>query len=102
MKRFNEIMKILKEHKKELSEKFAVKEIGVFGSYTKGEETESSDVDIYVEFNQGELTFNKYLGLLEYLENLLGRKIDLITRDGVETIRIPYIKEEIKKGIVYV
>lgn len=95
-------MKILKEHKKELSEKFAVKEIGVFGSYTKGEETESSDVDIYVEFNQGELTFNKYLGLLEYLENLLGRKIDLITRDGVETIRIPYIKEEIKKGIVYV
>jgi len=54
-----------------------------------------------VEFELKELTFGKYLSLLEYLENLLGKKIDLITKDGVETIRIPYIKEEIKRNLIY-
>mgnify|MGYP000017518485 CR=1 FL=1 len=101
MKRLDEIMSALKRHKKELKEKFGVKEIGVFGSYVKGKETKSSDIDIYVEFDLKELTFDKYLGLLEYLENLLGGKIDLITKDGVETIRIPYIKEEIKRSLIY-
>jgi len=101
MKRLNEIISALKRHKKELKEKLGVKEIGVFGSYVKGKETKSSDIDIYVEFDLKELTFDKYLGLLEYLENLLGGKIDLITKDGVETIRIPYIKEEIKRSLIY-
>jgi len=101
MKRLDKIMSALKRHKKELKEKFGVKEIGVFGSYVKGKETKSSDIDIYVEFDLKELTFDKYLGLLEYLENLLGGKIDLITKDGVETIRILYIKEEIKRSLIY-
>jgi predicted nucleotidyltransferase len=39
--------------------------------------------------------------LFEYLEKLLNTKIDLITKDGVESIRISYIKEEIKRSIVY-
>ena len=54
-----------------------------------------------MEFELKELTFGKYLSLLEYLENLLGKKIGLITKDGVETIRIPYIKEEIKRNLIY-
>jgi predicted nucleotidyltransferase len=41
--------------------------------------------------------------LVEYLENLLSaKKVDLLTKDSIETIRIPYIKEEIKRSIVYV
>ncbi len=65
------------------------------------EQTAESDIDIYVEFDLRTLTYEKYLGLLEYLEKLLGRKIDLITKDGVETIRIPYIKEDIKRSVIY-
>jgi len=95
------ILKLLRDHKDELRRNFSVKKIGVFGSYARGEESARSDLDIYVEFYMDELTFEKYLKLTEYLEALLGRKVDLITKDGVETIRIPYIKESIKRGLIY-
>ena len=95
------ILKLLRDHKDELRKNFGVKKIGVFGSYTRREESDRSDIDIYVEFYIDELTFEKYLKLLEYLEALLGRKVDLVTKDGVETIRIPYIKEGIKRGLIY-
>ena len=52
---------------------------------------------------EGEITkmLLETLKLIEYLEALLGKKVDLITKDGVETIRIPYIKESIKRGLIY-
>lgn len=49
----NEIIDKLERYKKELKLKFAVREIGVFGSYVRGEEQENSDIDILVEFEQG-------------------------------------------------
>ena len=101
MREIDRIMKVLKEHKEELKRDFSVKKIGVFGSYTREEQTPESDIDIYVEFDIKNLTFDKYLELIDYLEKLLGRKIDLITKYGVETIRIPYIKEEIKRSLIY-
>lgn len=101
MKSLQELIKILEAHKQELKERFGVLKIGIFGSVARGEETEKSDIDIYVELDLEKITFKKYLELVEYLENLLGRKVDLLTKDSVETIRIPYIKEEIKKGVVY-
>jgi len=101
MREIDRIMIILKDHKEELKRRFSLKKIGVFGSYTREEQTPESDIDIYVEFDIKNLTFDKYLELIDYLEKLLGRKIDLITKYGVETIRIPYIKEEIKRSLIY-
>jgi len=101
MREIDRIMRILKDHKEELERRFSLKKIGVFGSYTREEQTPESDIDIYVEFDIKNLTFDKYLELIDYLEKLLGRKIDLITKYGVETIRIPYIKEEIKRSLIY-
>ncbi|HHF97974.1 MAG TPA: nucleotidyltransferase [Candidatus Aerophobetes bacterium] len=101
MREIDRIMRILKDHKEELKRRFSLKKIGVFGSYTREEQTPESDIDIYVEFDIKNLTFDKYLELIDYLEKLLGRKIDLITKYGVETIRIPYIKEEIKRSLIY-
>ena len=101
MREIDRIMRILKDHKEELKRRFCLKKIGVFGSYTREEQTPESDIDIYVEFDMKNLTFDKYLELIDYLEKLLGRKIDLITKYGVETIRIPYIKEEIKRSLIY-
>ena len=101
MREIDRIMRILKDHKEELKRDFSVKKIGVFGSYTREEQTPESDIDIYVEFDMKNLTFDRYLELIDYLEKLLGRKIDLITKYGVETIRIPYIKEEIKRSLIY-
>ncbi len=101
MREIDKMMRILKEHKEELERDFSVKKIGIFGSYTREEETPESDVDIYVEFDIKNLTFDRYLELIDYLEKLLGRKIDLITKYGVETIRIPYIKKEIRRSLIY-
>ncbi|HOK79382.1 MAG TPA: nucleotidyltransferase family protein [bacterium] len=100
-KTLDEIIEVLIKHKHNLKEKFSVLRIGVFGSFAKGKETEKSDIDIYIEFDIEKITFAKYLELIDYLEGIFGRKVDIITRDSVETIRIPHIKEEIKREIIY-
>jgi len=101
MKEIEEILDILRKHKRELEERFSVKKIGIYGSFVRGEQTPGSDIDIYLKFNLKTLTYERYLGLIEYLEKMLSRKVDLITRDGVDTITISYIKDEIKRSIVY-
>ncbi len=96
-----DIVAILRLHGQTLRRDFAVRRIGVFGSFAKGTESKKSDIDLYVEFELTELDLDKYLRLIEYLEKLFNKKIDLVTKDGVESIRIPHIREEIKKEIVY-
>jgi len=74
-KSFDEIKTIIKNHKDELREKYGVRRIGIFGSIVRGEAREDSDVDILVEFEAGKATFDNFLGLVEYLERLLGKKL---------------------------
>lgn len=81
MKTFDEIKEILKRHKKELRERFGVKEIGIFGSYVRGEQTEVSDVDILVEF--GRSIGLEIVDLKEYLEKILGVRVDLVSKGGI-------------------
>ncbi len=81
---------------------FGVKRIGLFGSVVRNEATQESDVDVVVEFERGKARMKNVLGLIDFLEELFGREIDLLTPDGIETIRIPHIKREIKKELIYV
>ena len=92
-----EIVELLTESKKEI-QKFGVKQIGLFGSFSRGENREDSDVDIVVEFEREKGTFKNFAGLIDYLEmeNMSGRPVDTITPAGIEAIRIEEIKEEIK------
>jgi uncharacterized protein len=60
--------------------KFDVKSLSLFGSLARDESTESSDVDLIVEFN-GKATFDNYFGLLVFLEDHLGMKVDLAHPD---------------------
>jgi len=53
--------------------------IGVFGSFARGEERGDSDVDVYVEFNEAQRTYDNFFALHERLENLLARRVDLVT-----------------------
>ena len=53
--------------------------IGVFGSFARGEAQGDSDVDVYVEFDEGKRTYDNFFALHELLENLLGRRVDLVT-----------------------
>ena len=96
MKNREEIEKILKSFKPTLSDKFKIKEIGVFGSYAREEESEVSDVDILVEFY--EPVGWEFIDLKEFLEELLGIKVDLVTVKALKT----RMRETILKEVVYI
>ncbi|MBI4548366.1 MAG: nucleotidyltransferase family protein [Ignavibacteriae bacterium] len=93
MKSLKHIKTILQQHKAELEEKFKVESIAVFGSYVRGEQTEGSDVDILVKFH--EPVGFKFIHLADYLEGLLGIKVDLLTEDSIKPNRWKYIKEDL-------
>lgn len=88
---------ILREHENVMIERFGVKKVGVFGSFAKGEERIDSDVDILVQFKEGQKTFGNYMELKFYLEELFGRKVDLV----IETAIKPRLREQILKEAVY-
>ncbi|MDD1707218.1 MAG: DUF86 domain-containing protein [Methanoregulaceae archaeon] len=59
---------------------FGIKKIGIFGSLARGTIRPDSDIDIEVEFDQGTENWQNFIGLAGYLEDLFGRKVDLVTR----------------------
>ena len=67
-----------------LRERFGVAKIGIFGSAARGEERPDSDVDVLVEFAPGQTTFRNLMGPAFYLEDLFGRRVDLITVGGLD------------------
>ncbi len=95
MKTRKEIEETLKRYKPFLREKFKVKEIGIFGSYVRGEESEKSDVDILVEF-YAPIGW-EFIDLKEFLEEILGREVDLVTVGALK----PQLRDKILKEVVY-
>jgi len=93
MKKIEEIKKIIHQHRQELEERFKVKSIAVFGSYVRGEQTPESDIDIIVEFQEpvGFL----FIHLADFLEEILGIKVDLLTPEAIKPNRRKYIMEEL-------
>lgn len=92
-----DVQRILRVHKEELRERYGVKRIGVFGSYSRGEQKEDSDVDILVEFEKP-IGLIDFIRLQEYLESLLGVKVDLVTKGALKK----RIKERILQEVKYV
>lgn len=90
------IESILREQKEYLKNQFYVEKIGVFGSYSRGEETPESDIDIYVEFN-GPVGW-KFSLLKDFLEKILDKKVDLATKNALR----PQMKDTILHEVIYV
>lgn len=101
MKTLEEIKTILAYHKEELREKFKVKEIGIFGSYVKGEQKKNSDIDMIIGFeNEESIRGFKYIGLMneleEYLKNTLHIKPHLASkRHASSSDKWKFIKDEL-------
>jgi hypothetical protein len=89
-----DIQVILQEHKNYLVEKFGVMEIAIFGSYARGEQSKDSDVDLIVDFKEGWKTFDNYMDLKFYLEELFGKKVDLVIKSAINPRIKPFIIEE--------
>ncbi len=97
MRSLEEIKKISAEHKEELRGRFKVKELGVFGSYVRGEQKRKSDIDILVSFEETIGLF-EFMDLEEYLKNLFGSKIDLVSKKALK----PYIGKYILEEVIYI
>lgn len=97
MKRIEKVKKILKEHRDELRDKYRIIEIGIFGSYIRGEQKRKSDIDILVVFHEP-VSLLGLVGAENYLSDLLGIKVDLVPKEDVR----PELKKRILKEVVYV
>lgn len=97
MKTFEEITEIIRRHKEDFREKFGVKEIGIFGSYVKGEQDADSDVDILVDFFKSTTLF-KFAELENLLSDTLGKKVDLVMKKALK----PRIGKHILDEVVYI
>ncbi len=96
MKSITEIKRILQKEKHSLLEKYNVKEIGIFGSYIRGEQDRKSDLDLIVEFAEP-IGLLKFVNLENHLHDLLGIKVDLVTKSALK----PFIGEHILQEVVY-
>lgn len=97
VKHLERIKQILDKKKECLSKNYNVESIGVFGSVVREENTKTSDIDLLVKFSKPIGMF-KFIKLEEYLSQLLGKKVDLVTRKALK----PAIKKEILQQTIYV
>ncbi|NPA93889.1 MAG: nucleotidyltransferase family protein [Thermodesulfobacteria bacterium] len=95
-----EFLNKIKENYPVLTREFGVKRIGIFGSVAQNKEGPESDIDIVVEFDRP--IGLRFVNFVEYIENLFGRKVDVLTQDGIENIRLKDISTDIKRHIIYV
>jgi predicted nucleotidyltransferase len=90
------IRDVLTTHKEELKEKYGVIELGIFGSFVRGENKKDSDLDILVEFEEdpgiGLITF---VNMENYLSDLLGIKVDLVEKSSLKPRIGRYILKEV-------
>ena len=87
----------LQEQKPLLAEKFKVKEIGIFGSFVRGEQSERSDIDILVEFSEP-IGFFAFIDLEDHLSEILDAQVDLVSRKALK----PNIGKNILRELVKV
>ena len=91
------VLQILKQKNAEMTKQFGVKSLLLFGSVARNEATSASDVDLLVEFNRPVGYFGLF-ALQDYLEKLLGCRVDLGTPDSLK----PYIKERVMGELIRV
>ena len=90
-----DIFKILDENRTQLRA-LGVKRLGLFGSFVRGQQRADSDVDMLVEFEPGQKTFDHFIELSFLLEDLLGRRVELITPEALSPHIGPYILKEVE------
>ena len=94
---YGHILALIETHQSEIRA-FGVRRLGLFGSFVRGEQRQESDVDLLVEFDRGRKTFDAFMRLAFYLENLFGRRVELVTPESLS----PYIGPHILGEVEYV
>jgi uncharacterized protein len=92
----DQIINTLKEHKVQLLRKYPISELGIFGSYARGEATDDSDIDVLVNFN-GRIGLG-FIKLAHDLEDMFNKKNDLVAKGAIK----PKYWDYLKKDVIYV
>jgi predicted nucleotidyltransferase len=90
-----QVLARMREHQEEMK-RLGVRRYGLFGSFVREQHTELSDVDLLVEFEAGQKTFDNFIQLAFFLEELLGRKVELVTPESLSPYIGPRILEEVE------
>ncbi|MFB3887594.1 MAG: nucleotidyltransferase family protein [Thermodesulfobacteriota bacterium] len=93
-----EIVAYLRKNKRFFYDRFGVTQMGIFGSFARGEQTRSSDIDMIVEIERGKKNIHSFLQLKRFLEKELAKKIDMGFEDSLK----PTVREKVKQKIIYV
>jgi hypothetical protein len=89
----DEILMRLQDHEAQLR-KLGVRRMGLFGSFVRGQQAPDSDVDVLLEFEPGEKTFDKFMQISFLLEEILGRPVELVTTEALSPYLGPHILNE--------
>lgn len=89
-----QILKILREKKSHFQKKYDISELGVFGSFARGDFNEKSDIDILVDFH-GRIDGYDYIRLAHELEDAFQHKIDIVSRKGIKPQYLPYVEKNL-------
>ncbi|MXW94545.1 MAG: nucleotidyltransferase family protein [Acidimicrobiaceae bacterium] len=89
----DQVLEALRAHKATLAERFGVISISLFGSVARDQASAGSDLDLLVRFD-GPTTSRAYFGVQFYLEDLLGRRVDLVTDKALRAELRPYVERE--------
>ena len=92
-----QLLQILAENQSKIK-MFGVQRLGLFGSFVRNEQTKDSDIDFLIDFQKGKKTYQNFLDLAEYLESILGRRVEIVTPQSLS----PYIGPHIIKTVEYV
>ncbi|HEY3571535.1 MAG TPA: nucleotidyltransferase family protein [Thermoanaerobaculia bacterium] len=92
----NQILQTLAGHRDAIRA-FGARRLGLFGSQARGEATDKSDLDFLVEFEPGTKTFDNYMDLKAFLEDLFNRPVDLVVSDAIK----PRLREGILRETIY-
>ena len=92
-----DVLAVIRYHQDKIKA-FGVKKLGLFGSFVRNEQNTQSDIDLLVEFEEGQKTFDNFMGLSFLLEELLRWPVELVTVESVS----PYLRSYITQEVEYV
>ena len=96
----DEIMHQIREHDDFLV-LHGIKRIGLFGSYARGEQREDSDIDLLVEFDDGKKSYDNFMDLCFFLEDILGKRVDLLTPESLSPFIRPFIEKDVRYETIH-
>jgi predicted nucleotidyltransferase len=100
IERKRDLFALLAKHQEELKQ-FGVKRWGVFGSFARDQQDSHSDVDILVEFEPGKKSFDNFMQLGFFLEQQIGRRVELVTPESLSPHIGPHILREVEYAPIY-